>query len=557
MNRLCFIFVLLLLASCKPSTIVYEASEPRFQLGDDRFWANKNYPDTDWQTARGFTGDKVFWVRFKMDLKERPDPQIPLGLQVYSFGAFEVYWDGIYLGHNGQLAQAGKPEVPGTESSYYLVPDSLASKGRHLIALRTTQSFNSSERRSVNVKLQDYPDLLRLSLITTSYMNLIAGAFLIASIYYLFLYINSRRKQYPVLIFAIICFFFFALLILEYVKFYVAIPYNYFYVRLEAIGWITFLLAFLVPLYFCLQFGFQKKRLLLGLLLGVLVAIYIIEFRHYDTTAIYYSYTMWVVTVLVVVDSVIRKEKGAWVVLVGLMSRVVINYFFYYDFSLFISFIIVVLCMLYLHAIRARTIEEEHEASLLLSARLQLDLVKKNIQPHFLKNTLLSLIDWVEESPQQGVKFLHSLSTEFDIMNSIAEEVLIPISKEIELCRAHLAVMQFRKEIFYQWQEQGIVETEMVPPALFHTLLENGITHSIPIDGQIGFKLSFAVDNGYKVYVFETFALNREKSRTRVGGNGFHYIKARLTESYGQRWEFVSMATATGWSSTIKIKDTP
>ncbi|MEE1946342.1 histidine kinase [Pedobacter sp. KR3-3] len=557
MKRLCFIFVLILLASCKHSTVVYEASEPRFRMGDDRLWAHKNYADANWETARGFTEDKVFWVRFNMDLKERPDPQTPLGLQVYSFGAFEVYWDGVCLGHNGELAQSGKPEVPGTETTAYLVPDSLASKGRHLIALRTTQSFKKTEQRGVNVKLQDYPDLLRSSLLTTSYMNLIAGAFLIACIYYFFLYINSRRKQYPVLIFAVICFFFFALLILEYVKFYVDIPYTYFYVRLEAIGWITFLLAFLVPLYFCLQFGFKRKGWLLGLLLCVLVAIYIAKFGHYDTTAIYYSYTMWMVTVLVVIDAVVRKEKGAWVVLIGLISRVVINYFFYYDFSLFISFAIVVLCMLYLHAIRTRMIEEEHEASLLLSARLQLDLVKKNIQPHFLKNTLLSLIDWVEESPQQGVKFLHSLSNEFDIMNSIAEEALIPVRKEIELCQAHLSVMQFRKEIAYQWQEQGIVDTELVPPALFHTLLENGITHSMPIDGQIRFKLSFSLVNGYKAYVFETFALNRIKSGTRVGGNGLNYIKARLTESYGQHWEFASVATATGWQSTIKIKDAP
>lgn len=555
MNKLFLVALLFLFASCQRQLVFHEASEAKFRLGDDRQWASKNYVDTGWANARGVTKDKVFWVRFNMDLQKRPNKTEALGLQVYGFGAFEVYWDGVYLGHNGQLAQAGKPEIAGTETTAYIVPDSLANEGRHVVALRATQAYKQYEQRSVNVKLQVYTEMLRLPLIGTAFMNLIAGAFLIAAIYYFFLYINGRHKEYPVLIFAGICFLFFALLIAEYIKFYVAIPYPYFYVRLETIGWLTFLLALLVPLYFSLQFAFKRRLWLMALLLCTLIAIYIINYHHYDITAIYYSYTMWLVTTLVVLSAVIRKEKGAWVILIALTTRVVINYFLYYDFSLFISFSIVILCMLYLHAIRARTIEEEHEASLLLSARLQLDLVKKNIQPHFLKNTLLSLIDWVEESPQQGVKFLHSLSKEFDIMNSIAEEALIPIGKEIELCKAHLSVMQFRKEIAYEWDDVGIVAGELVPPAIFHTLLENGITHSMPADGRIRFKLSYSVIKGYKTYVFETFALNRVKSRTRIGGNGFNYIKARLTESYGQHWEFTSGEAETGWLSAIKIKD--
>lgn len=555
MNKLFLIVALLLLASCQRQLVYHEVSEPKFRLGDNKQWASKSYTDTGWTDARGHTEDKVFWVRFKMDLQKRPNKTEAIGLQVYAFGAFEVYWDGVYLGHNGQLAQAGKAEVAGTEATSYLLPDSLAYEGQHVIALRATQAYKRAEQRGINVKLQVYSEMLRQPLMSTAFMNLIAGAFLIAAIYYFFLYINGRRKEYPVLIFAVICFFFFALLILEYVKFYVAIPYYYFYVRLEAIGWLTFLLALLVPLYFSLQFAFKKKALLMGLLLCTLIAIYSINFGHYDSTAIYYSYTMWLATTLVVVSAVIRKEKGAWVILAALLTRVVINYFLYYDFSLFISFSIVILCMLYLHAIRARALEEEHEASLLLSARLRLDLVKKNIQPHFLKNTLMSLIDWVEESPQQGVKFLHSLSKEFDIMNSIAEEALIPIGKEIELCKAHLSVMQFRKEIAYQWEDVGVVANELVPPAIFHTLLENGITHSMPIEGHIRFKLSYSVVAGCKAYTFETFAINRVKSKARIGGNGFNYIRARLTESYGQQWEFISDATETGWLSTIKIKE--
>ena len=210
----------------------------------------------------------------------------------------------------------------------------------------------------------------------------------------------------------------------------------------------------------------------------------------------------------------------------------------------------------YLHTIRARIIEDEFQSSIILSSRLQLELIKKNIQPHFLRNTLTSLIDWVEESPKQGAEFIQALADEFDIMNSISEAVLIPIRQEIELCKTHLTVMQFRKEICYEWQESGIDETEYIPPALIHTILENGITHSIPItESLISFQLSYLRTENYKQYTFETKALNRQGSQKREGGTGFRYIHARLTESYGDRWKFISEAVPGGWLTTIQIYD--
>ncbi|RYY54784.1 MAG: regulator, partial [Chitinophagaceae bacterium] len=128
-------------------------------------------------------------------------------------------------------------------------------------------------------------------------------------------------------------------------------------------------------------------------------------------------------------------------------------------------------------------IEAEHQQALLLSSRLQLELIKKNIQPHFLRNTLTSMMDWVEESPKEGARFIQALAAEFTIMNEISEMTLIPIGKEIELCRQHLSVMGFRKEINYVWEQSGIDETQLIPPAIIHTLLENGITHSSPLPG--------------------------------------------------------------------------
>jgi sensor histidine kinase YesM len=508
------------------------------------------------QDYLGKSAEAIFKVQIPVKLIKRDNNAGPLGLQVNGFGAFDVYWDGIFVGSNGKMVKSGQPEVPGTEMTYYEIPEKRGNIGMHMVTIIGTQTQLREAKRGIDIRLESFLRLQRAPLIVMSFMNLMAGAFLIAAVYYFFMYINSTRKEVTVLLFGIICLLFFSLLIIEYIKFYVVIPYTQFYTRLEIVGWLTFAISILVPWYFMLQFDFKKKRLFLFLLFTSLIVIYVTNYGHYDRTAIYFSYAMCLVSIIIAANAAFRKIKGGSIVVAGLLASVVVNRYIFYDFGLFIAFTIIVLSMLYLHTIRAKAIEEAHNASLLLSSRLQLELIKKNIQPHFLRNTLTSLIDWVEESPQQGVVFIRALADEFDIMNSISEDTLIPIRQEIELCKKHLLVMSFRKEVCYDWEEKSIDENEEIPPAIIHTIIENGITHSLPPkEGCIRFCLGFAQKGHYKEYTLLTLAKNRKTKKDRGHGTGFKYIEARLNESYGDNWSFDSVAVEEGWQTTIKIFD--
>ena len=346
----------------------------------------------------------------------------------------------------------------------------------------------------------------------------------------------------------------------EYVRYYVNIPYSHFYIRLEIINLFSFAIALLVPLYFTIQFGTKQTRIILGSLLAVLSGIYVVNYHLYDLTQERFIQAMWVAALIIVLLAIRQKAEGSLLVLAGLLASAVNYYYLYFIFSLYITFTLIVLCMLYLHAIRVRAIEIEHQAALLLSSRLRLELLKKNIQPHFIKNTLTSMLDWVEESPGQGAVFIQALAKEFDLFNDMAEATLIPVSKELELCEHHLQVMQFRKEIRYELEQTGIEPSDLIPPAIFHTILENGITHSLPpADGRIRFKLSFTRSAEYKQYQLLTCAPTRpaEKGGKAGSGTGFQYIAARLKESYGTGWAFHSAAVPEGWLTSITIAQAP
>jgi len=50
--------------------------------------------------------------------------------------------------------------------------------------------------------------------------------------------------------------------------------------------------------------------------------------------------------------------------------------------------------------------------------------------------------------------------------------------------------MSLRKGVRCSLAVDGVNERDLVPPALFHTLIENGLTHLLPRDGEQRFELT-------------------------------------------------------------------
>ncbi len=551
----CFLLAcsLLLVTSCSEPP-VFKKHETVFRLGDQQEWAAENWSDQDWKKKLTFVPDgRVYWSRTKIDILKAPEPLHPYGLQLEVYGEYEVFWDGVLIGKNGNPGQEAIHDPEGKLWATFSIPTHLTEKGEHLLAIRSSLYYFPDHVGICGIEIDNYDELLTGRLIETSYMHIFAGAFLIASLYFLFLYL-SDKKEYQMLIFSICCFLFFSLTMMEFVKTYVPIHYSLHRLRLEVIGILMFGISFLIPFYFSMQFSFPKRKFLLIIYAGILLFIFIIKYDFFDFTAYNMAVSMWSFSFGIVVFGVYKKMQGARLVLLALIACVLIRFVTSFGISLFAGFSLILLSMFYLLSLRIKEQRLAYENSLVQSTRLRLELLKKNIQPHFLMNTLTSLIDWVEESPKKGVLFIESLAKEFDLFNQIENQTLIPITQEIALCRTHLEIMAYRKEINYSWQEEGIDLEQKIPPAIIHTLLENGITHSLPLeDNSIKFKLIFESNSQHRCYTFLTFAAGIRKSSSKKEGTGLKYIKARLTESYHSKWDFTSEPTHHGWKNTIKI----
>ncbi len=542
------ILAIALFSACRSNAILPQLVEVR--EGDQPPGSNPGQGKEDWSEGNGRQGRGIFWLRFHFRIPNNA-PR-PLGVQVIALGAYEAYWDGQALAKNGKVGESKGKELPGKHRLVLPLADSATQPGDHLLLLRVSDFYYQKERAYVNASLDNYPHQLTGPLKNALVMAVLAGVFVIGAGYYGIWYLNNRRE--PLFgIFAVISLLFFALICCEYLPVIWAYDYPVQLPRLEVISLLTMGISFAVPHFLNRQFRCFRSTVFNGLLAAVLLVVYFAYFGHYDEQAEMMGLVLGSVSLLLAGIAVYRRSPGAWVVLAAGIVSAILAAVLYFDYSLYLGFGLLLLAMLYLLALRSKAIEEAYRHSMVVSERLKTELLKKSIQPHFLMNTLTALIDWIEESPRAGVAMIGAIATELDLLARIAEKSVIPIAEELALCRCHLEVMHFRKGIRYEWYADEVAEEEWVPPAIFHTLLENGITHSRPnTDGSIGFRLQFENNGRIKRYTFTTLAVNRSPG-TQQKGTGLRYVEARLTETYGTQWNLQSAAVPEGWQTVITL----
>ncbi len=112
-----------------------------------------------------------------------------------------------------------------------------------------------------------------------------------------------------------------------------------------------------------------------------------------------------------------------------------------------------------------------------LEARLQA--LQARMRPHFLFNTLNSIIGLVHQCPDRAEEALLDLS---DLLRASLEDAprLVALKDELALCRGYLRIEALRlgERLQLKWA-LDLDETVQVPPFCLQPLLENAIVHGI------------------------------------------------------------------------------
>jgi hypothetical protein len=446
--------------------------------------------------------------------------------------------------------------VPGNVDALFQIPVELLAPGEHVVALRMSSLHTgfSAPTYSLNFAWGNFRAMLVNGSRTAILSVMAVGASLVGAVVFglMWLLAGGRRS---VLWFSLLFLCVALMQGLQAWRWLYEYPYHWHYPRLLAITALTTAMAVLLPAFVIAHFNVGRVRSFF-FVHAVFLAIAWAITPIYNLISALVCGIGFCSALGVSIRAVWLRRRGAMVAGAGLLVSVVALIAAPRDFlenAFFLSGGPAVVGLLAALVLQLRDERRDAQRAVLSAARLELELLKKNIQPHFLLNTLATIMEVIEREPKTAVTMIEALADEFRLLAGVSGEKLIPLAREVELCRAHLAVMSLRKGVQGTLDVRGAEGGESVPPALFHTLIENGLTHLLPSRGRIDFALDVSHFPPLTRYVL----LARGEKQTANGeahdGTGLRYVKARLEESFTGRWTVAARAVPEGWETMIEI----
>jgi hypothetical protein len=281
---------------------------------------------------------------------------------------------------------------------------------------------------------------------------------------------------------------------------------------------------------------------------------------------------------IVIVKAARKKEPGAGLLLFGAIVMLLSsgvdmsyyiglhgNYSMAYTFS--IGFIIFIICQMHsLSLIIADVFERSQRLSEAEMAFLQAQIV-----PHFLYNTLNTVIYLTRESPEKArsllLQFSSYLRGKFDF-NMYNQNLLVTLEHELEIVKSYLSIelVRFdnRLNVFYNIEERTLGCNIM--PFVLQPLVENSVRHGLKSKAQdLKVVISAVYQQKYILITIEDNGIGMPKekilsiaNREPAGkGTGLYNVNRRLEEAYGEGLNISSvMNEGTTISFKIPVKET-
>ena len=180
---------------------------------------------------------------------------------------------------------------------------------------------------------------------------------------------------------------------------------------------------------------------------------------------------------------------------------------------------------------RKQTLEAEQQRTV-----AELQLLKAQLHPHFLFNTLNNLYSHTLEFSPKSPEIVMKLSSLLRFMIYESNAARIPLAKEIELLQNYITLEQLRygDRLDISVSITGEVEKYQITPLLLLPFLENAFKHgtSRQLD-QCWIQLNIALEgNDMHLNLVNSMETETVKESAQAGGIGLENVKKRLQMLY-------------------------
>ena len=165
----------------------------------------------------------------------------------------------------------------------------------------------------------------------------------------------------------------------------------------------------------------------------------------------------------------------------------------------------------------------------------ELKLLKSQIHPHFLFNTLNNIYALALQKSDRTPDAIIKLSSLLDYLIYHGENELVPLQKEIELLEHYLDLEKLRygNRLEASFDKVGVEVGIMIAPVLLLPFVENAFKHGVSRSrNQVRIKIQLVVSNGDINFRIENSKPLTHPAENEQGGVGLENLRRRLDILY-------------------------
>lgn len=190
-------------------------------------------------------------------------------------------------------------------------------------------------------------------------------------------------------------------------------------------------------------------------------------------------------------------------------------------------------------------------------AKAELQLLKAQIHPHFLFNTLNNIYFFTLTDPKKAPEMLTKLT---DILRYILNEcgqALVPLAKELKMIQDYIALEKIRygNRLKMEVDIKGDFNRKMIPPLLLIPLVENSFKHGASkMLVQPWVNLHITVDGQSLFFLLSNSRPDEMIPEQQTGHIGLNNVKKRLQLLYPTAHELKIAESTKGFEVFLKIR---
>jgi sensor histidine kinase YesM len=190
-------------------------------------------------------------------------------------------------------------------------------------------------------------------------------------------------------------------------------------------------------------------------------------------------------------------------------------------------------------------------------AKTHLQVLKMQLQPHFLFNTLNTIAELVHTDPVAADQMITRLGRLLRLSLDHASHQVVPLRQEADFLRVYLAIEQvrFQDRLQVVWDLAPETLDGAVPTLLWQPVVENAIRHGVtPLGGRGQVVISSRRDEEDLVLEIRDNGQGLPPGGSPREGVGLRNVRQRVDQLYGPRGRFtLASASSGGTVATLRI----